>query len=97
VEILQLLNDPHFDVKILVNGREYDNSTVLSSFKIKNLKATDLMGHSGTSMIISSKYFTIKWSPFSVSVSLASFITNTGRYGNGCAIRTEGLVVVGNL
>ena len=91
VEVLQMLNDPHFDVKVMVNGREYDNSTILSRFKITKLKGNDLLGDAG-SFMISNKYFTVKWSPFSVSVSLSSFLTNTGRFGDGCAIRTEGIV-----
>ena len=91
VEILQLLNEPHFDVKILVNRIEYQNDTILTGLKIRKLTETLLKGDSG-SYVITSKYFSIIWSPFTVSISLSSFITNTGRNGNGCAIKTEGLM-----
>lgn len=91
IEIQQLLNEPDFDIKLLVNDEEYNYSTILNEFKIRKIKGSTLKGNSKI-YSVSSKYFTIKFSPFSVGVSLSPLITNTIYNGNACSIGTNGLV-----
>lgn len=90
VEFLQSSNGSRYDVRVLVNGLEYDTTIALKRINIMSLTLDN------SAFVITSKYFKIKWTPSSVTVSLSNFITNSGSNYPGCMIRTDGLAGLRN-
>ena len=85
------MKEPDFDIQIFLNGANFNEFNInLTDIKITKFLVDNPVGKWGCK--VTTKWFQMSWTPFSLQVSVRERIIQTGRSGSACAIDTLGML-----